>query len=459
MSDDGHDPELRIGEYASGFALEEVPRPVRERAKLVLLDTVGVCIRGAKTAHVTRTPGQLAAFGIASPGGGQSTVFASGDRRSPVVAALVNAAGGTTLELDEGNQRSGHMGIHVVPPALAYAEAVGASGIDLLSAIIVAYETCARVGALVRPMQPGLHPHGAWTPVGAAIAAGRLHEFDAAAFADAVRLAVNPYVVGHWAAATEGATVRDYYPGLACSHGIHAAALAAAGVTGVHHAIRRCLLPYTSARAAGDDAITEMLGTLGESYFLERSYFKMHAACRYTHAPLEALKELSQEHDIRPETVERLTVRTFELGASLDETTPRNPLAAKFSTPYALAALIVTGTSGVDAFVEQRVRDPEIRELADRVEIVASPSFERGAETGDWGASVEVELSDGTTVERTIDNARGGGDDPYTRAEIIAKFETLVGDTEPRSTVDRLREGLLEIEDVDDAGSVLEPFG
>lgn len=458
MTDGTADPESRIGAYAASFSLADVPEPIRTRARLVLLDTVGVCIRGADTAHVARTPAQLAAFGVAQPGSGQSTVFAARDRRLPVAAALVNAAGGTTLELDEGNQRSGHMGIHVVPPALAYAEHVGASGRELLAATVLAYEASARVGALVRPLRSGLHPHGAWAPVGAAVATGRLLGFDADAYAEAVRLAVNPLIVGHWAAATDGATGRDFYTGLACVHGIAAAALAAAGVTGVRDAIRRCLLPTAAGRDVDEATVAGTVATLGEDYFLDRSYFKMHAACRYTHAPIEALAALREGRDIRPDDIERITVRTFELGTRLAGTRPANSLAAKFSTPFALATSLVTGSTGVSAFAEDRVHDDRIRALADRVEVVADPAFERHAAEGTWGASVEVELADGTTIERTVPNARGV-DDPYTPPEVIAKFDRLVGDVEPASTVDRLRDGLLDVEGVPDVRALLDPLG
>lgn len=458
MTDRSADLETRIGEYAAGFSIDDVPEAIREKAKLVLLDTVGVCIRGARTDYVERTVGRLADHGVAPTGSGRSFIFATRDRRSPIAAALVNAAGGTTLELDEGNQHSGHMGIHIVPPALAYAEHVGASGSALLAAVVVAYETCARVGAIVRPMQAGLHPHGAFTPIGAAVAAGSLLGFDADEYTDAVRLATNPLIVGHWAAATDGATVRDFYTGLSCAHGIHAAALAAAGVTGVHETVRRCLVPYTARDDVDDETVAGIIDTLGENFFLESSYFKMHAACRYTHAPLEALEALREGHDIAPGDVHRITVRTFGMGTLLDGTSPSNPLAAKFSTPYVLAAFLVTGTSGVDAFAEERVQDQRIRELAQRVEVVAAPVFDERASLGEWGAAVEVELDDGTTFERTVQNARGGGDDPFTRAEIVAKFERLVGDLESDPAVARLRDGLLGIEDVADMGSFLEPL-
>jgi len=136
-------------------------------------------------------------------------------------------------------------GIHTVAPALAAAESLDATGTELLDAILVGYEVGARLGDVIRPMKSGLHPHGGWAAVSGAVAVGRLRDFDSETMAHAIRNAVNPFVVGHWQAAFDGATVRDFYTGLSCQHGIVAATLAEQGVTGVVGAIEECLLPYT----------------------------------------------------------------------------------------------------------------------------------------------------------------------------------------------------------------------
>lgn len=448
-----------VGAFAADFSLADVPEAVRERARLVLLDTVGVCVRGADTDYLADTLEAMADVGTAPPlAAGGGTVLATRDRRSPAVAAFANATGGTTLELDEGNQRSAHMGIHTVPPALALAEHRGASGEALLEAVALAYEVGARLGDLVRPLKDGLHPHGAWAPVGAAVAAGHLLAFDAEEFAHAVRMAVNPFVATHWTAALEGATVRNFYTGVSCAHGLQAAAMAAGGVTGVEGAIERCLLPYTAAQSFTPAEVAGAFETLGDEWYLRDSYFKIHAACRYTHAPIEALETILAERDLSPDEVECIRVRTFELGTLLDGQTPENPLAAKFSTPYALAARLLFGTSGPEAFAPERVRDDQVQALASRVEVVADEEFEARAADGTWGAAVEVTLADGTTLAETVTDARGGGDDPFSRAEIVAKFEDLVGSVADEETTAALRDDLLAVERVENAEGLLAAF-
>jgi 2-methylcitrate dehydratase PrpD len=456
MSDSSDDLAAIAAEYATTASLEDAPEGVRDRLPIVLLDTVGVCIRGSETDYIERVADGMAALGRGPSPATGATVFATGDRRDVAQAALLNAAAGTTLELDEGNQQSAHPGIHTVAPALAAAQHADTTGRELLDAILVGYEVGARLGDVIRPMRSGLHPHGGWSPVSAAVAVGRLRSFDSETMADAIRNAVNPFLVGHWQAAFEGATVRNFYTGLACQHGIVAATLAEQGVTGVYGAIEECLLPYTA-----DDAVTDELlapfETFGEEYYLTSSYVKVHAACRYAHAPIEALAAIDEEFDLDPDEIDRIEVRTFDLGTTLDRTDPDNVLSAKFSTPFALASRLVTGRSDAEAFVPELIDEEAIQSLASRVELVADEAFETRAADGKWGATVTIELTDGTTRTATKEDARGGGETPFTREEIFGKFDSLVGTRLSVEATRDLRERLLDVGTADSIETVLEP--
>ena len=456
MSPDGA-TERRLAAYAVELTLEDVPSPVRERTRRMILDTVGVCIRGSDTTYIgdiVRTWDRFGTDTHSSSGG--STVFATQQRRSPVCAAFANAGGGTTLELDEGNQRAAHGGVHVVPPALAIAEETGASGEQLLTAVIAGYETSSRVASAVRPLRGNLHPHGSWAPIGAAVTTGVLMEFDEQTMCDAIRMAVNPTTNTDWTAATEGATVRNLYAGMCCQHGITSALLALSGVTGVERTIERCLVPQVAASPRAMAALEATLETLGERYFLEDSYVKMHAACRYTHAPLDALAQLLDEHQLDADDIVQIRVRTFEAGTTLGDDAPKNVLAAKFSTPYALAARTVLGTSDVEAFSSEHLTDDRIRSLAGRVHLELDETHDERARDGDWGATVEVERRDGTTVSTTVEDARGGGDNPYTDSEVEAKFDRLVDGADMQMETEPLREQLLSLDSVDNVTALFE---
>ncbi len=456
MQNQPSDIAATAAEYATSASLEDAPDEVRDRLPIVLLDTVGVCIRGSETEYIGQIADRMAELGRGTPQSSGATVFATGDRRDIAGAALLNAAAGTTLELDEGNQQSAHPGIHTVVPALAAAQHADVSGRSLLEAILVGYEVGARLGDVIRPMKSGLHPHGGWSPVSAAVAVGRLWAFDDEKMADAIRNAVNPFLVGHWQAAYEGATVRNFYTGLACQHGIVAATLAEQGVTGIHGAIKECLLPYTADEEVTDELLAPF-ETFGEDYYLTSSYVKMHAACRYAHAPIEALAEIDERVDFDVDDIDRIEVRTFELGTTLNRTDPNNVLSAKFSTPFALAARLVTGRSDAEAFRPELIKDETIQSLSNHVELVADNAFESRAKDGKWGAKVTIELTGGITHEAMKTDARGGGETPFTREEILNKFDSLVSSQLSVAATRDLREGLLNIKSASSVEDVLEP--
>lgn len=445
-----------LAQYASTVTLNNVPDSVIERAKLVLLDTIGVCLRGSQTDYVREVVINAEILDCAEPTGDGATTFATLDRRPPSTAAFANATGGTTLELDEGNQRSAHMGIHIVPPAIAFAEHQGASGRDVVRALIAAYEASARIGDAIRPQKDGLHPHGTWSPIGAAIATGLLCDFDRETMAEAVRIAVNPFVASHWASALEGETVRNFYTGTACRHGIQSAILAKSGVTGVDGAIERCLFPYVAGEDNALETLVAVIETLDDEYYLESSYFKMHACCRYAHAPIEAFEQLLATNDLDPDSIERIRVSTFSSGCLLDSDVPETILKAKFSTPYALASLAILGTTGIDAYKKEHLQNERIQRLTKTVKIREDPEYSRRAQEGHWGAAITVETTDGRTVQENVLDARGGGDNPFSPAEVREKFRTLVNGTETVIDAKQLEDRILNMDQVFDELSLFD---
>jgi len=423
----------------------------------MILDTIGVCIRGSETDYIRSVADGLVPLGRGPLNESGASVFATGDRRDISQAATLNAAAGTTLELDEGNQRSAHLGIHTVTPALAIAEQFDASRREFFDAVLAGYEVGARLGDVVRPMESGLHPHGAWAPVASAVAAGRLQNVDSNIMADAIRNAVTPFIVGHWKAALEGATIRNFYTGLSCQHGIMAVVLARQGINGVYGAIEECFLPYTAGNSVSEELLRPF-ETFGEEFYISSSYIKIHAACRYTHAPIEAIAAIQDRVDFTPERISKIEVRTFELGTMLDQRRPDSVLAAKFSTPFAVASKLCTGRSDVDAFTQESVEDEQIQEISELVSVLADSRFEANAEEGKWGAEVSVRLTDGSTHTETVRDARGGGKNSFTRQEVYEKFDSLVSSKFDEETSIELRNRIMNSGETKTVNDMIQPI-
>lgn len=330
------DPERIAAAFTSSLTHDDIPADVRDHASLVLADTVAAIVGGSTDPDLTtfvadtctRVPGKVAVAG-------------HDVTTSRAYAALANGSYGTVLELDEGHKyAAGHPAIHVLPAVLADAEAVGSSGETLLTAFIAGYEIVTRIGKACFPLADGYHPHGVWGPVGAVAGIASLRGYDIDETLHAIGIAANQGQHTRMAAATEGATVRQTFAGMANLTGLLSADLAAAGVTSLNDGVARHL------SLAADDSIdiTTLADGLGERWEVTRGYFKRHAACRYTHPTLDAIASLQATHDLDPTAVDHVRVETYPTAASLDETQPRNALQAKFSIPFAVATRLVTQT-------------------------------------------------------------------------------------------------------------------
>ena len=126
---------------------------------------------------------------------------------------MVNGTAGVALEMDEGNrQGGGHASIHVMPSALAMAEAQGLGGEAFLESVIVGYEVTSRIGGATLPKQQ-VHSHGTWGTIGTAALTARLLGYDASETRQAMNMAMSMSPANTWTPCLEGATVRNLYPG------------------------------------------------------------------------------------------------------------------------------------------------------------------------------------------------------------------------------------------------------
>jgi 2-methylcitrate dehydratase PrpD len=392
-----------------------IPAAVRDHGALVVADTVGAIVAGAAEPEVTRL--RAASDRPAGP----VTLLAAGFPRADVWWAItVNGTAGTMLELDEGNRFArGHPGIHVVPAALAEGERLGARGAAVLTAVVLGYDVAARLAA-AGPIRSGMHMHGVHGVVGAAAATARLRGLDRAATGRALAVAAGLTLGTSWRTALGGATVRNAYAGVGGATGWLAVDLAQAGFTGLPD-----MLTETFGRISGSalDAGTA-LEDLGRRFEVTRNYFKRYACCRFNHPAIEALEALLAEAPLEPEEVESIRVETTALGATMAERDPVGSLGAKFSIPYSLAARLLVGHCGPDAFRPGALEDPRIRALARRVEVVEAPELsamfpERRP------ARVEVRLAGGGILRQQVDSPSGEFDRPYPREVLREKFLEL----------------------------------
>jgi 2-methylcitrate dehydratase PrpD len=407
-----------LATFAAGLTYDRLPPAVRERAALVIADSVGAVLGGLQEPEVRA----LADY-AARTGPGPATLVGHGARVTPPLASLVHGTAGVTLELDEGHAHArGHAAVHAVWPALALGEAAGASGREVVTAMVAGYEVAARVGVACRLRRP-VHPFGTWGVLGAATVAAWFRGLDGRALREVLELAASYAITPSFATATQGATVRNTYPGVVNQLGLLAVELHGLGFRGERGGLRTAfgeLLGEAFAPAA-------LAEGLGERWELLRGYFKTHSACRYTHAAVDALLALRAGEDgLRPADVVRVEVATYDAAARLDHPHPATPLAARFSLPYVVAATLVHGSAGPEVFAAARLGDPEVRRLAGAVHVVEDPAL-TAMTPACRPARVTLGLVDGRRLTKTVLGSRGDPDQPLGPDELARKFEQLAG--------------------------------
>ena len=419
-----HPPDYldKLSRFVVETRLDDLPESTVAAARDVVLDTIGAVLGGSRLAENAN----LAYLAQTMSGPGHATIFGHRvGRVQPVFAALVNATAGVALELDEGSRLGGgHPSIHVTPGAVAVAEEVGATGKAALEAVIVGYEVTSRIGTGVRA-RAEVHSHGTWGTIGAAAATAKLLGYDAAATRQAMNLAMSMSPANTWTPCLEGATIRNLYPGRSEFQGIMAAYLGQCGFTAVKDGPADL---YNSILGEGFDPEAVMAGW-GEAgpagpLRIEQNYTKYHACCLYNHPVLDAALALQQREGFQAQAVQRIDVTAPPIVQIMANPEPANMLSAKFSIPYALAAALVGGETGAPAFYDERVGDPAVRSLAERVEITSDPDM--NMRRYDYPAArVAITLEDGRTLEGSAAAHYGDSHNPRPREDLLDKFRAL----------------------------------
>jgi 2-methylcitrate dehydratase PrpD len=455
----------------AGFAAEVreggVPEEVRQDVKRRIMDTLGNALAAGKMepAHV--------ASEVADAWGGTPQAHAltrSGKYPAPG-AALVNGTLAHALDFDDTHLPSIlHPSASVVPAALAAAEAAGAGGEALIPAVAFGDELCARVGmAGYDPelgnsvfFEKGLHATSIAGTLGSAAAAAMIFGLEAAGIGHAIAIAAS-MGAGIIEANRTGGTVKRVHCGWAAHSGLVAAELARRGLTGpptVFEGRFGFLRAYLDDRSDPEALVRD----LGEEWeLLERFFFKPYPTNHFTHAGIDAAREL-RETGLDPRDIAEIelrvpspVMRTIAEPAE-EKARPATPYAAQFSGPFTfVTALLGGGGLGVylDDFTEETIRDPLRLELASKVRVVADEECDR-IFPDQFPAIARVRAGDGQVHEARILHNRGGPDRPLSTEELATKFFLNAERTIPQEQIDRLLQKITDLEKLDRVESLVE---
>ncbi|HEY2637285.1 MAG TPA: MmgE/PrpD family protein [Solirubrobacteraceae bacterium] len=436
--------------FATDLRVGDVPGEVRRAAALHLLDALGC---GLAAVGLEATP--FAGATAEEDGPGAATVLGLAAGAPPPSAALANGILVHALDFDDTHAGSiAHVSAVVGPAALAAAEEVGASGAELLAALLVGNEITVRVGLPAGDAfhHRGFHPTAICGVFGATAAVGRLRGLDAERIVQALGIA-GSMAAGLLAYLSDGASTKRVHAGW-MAHAAHAAVrLAAHGATGPARVLEDRAGVYHAFLGRDDVDPAAAAATLGEHWETPAIAFKPYPACHFLHPALDALAAVLDEHALAVDDVTGVTVLAPRAAVDMvcdpvaRKRRPTTTYDAKFSAPWSAGALLADGRVDVSTYVEERLADPAILAVADRVD-----HEERDYATfpASFAAGVRVRTRAGATHEHHLNHQRGGPEWPMPAADVRAKFATNAATALGVAEAARLEEAVLAIEDLPD---------
>ena len=409
-----------LSEYLASAIKKPLPAAVTARAKLHMVDAFAAMISGSRL-----PPGRKGVAYVKLLGGNPNAMMI-GSRvlTSPTNAALANGMCGHADETDDqhANTRT-HPGTSVVPAALAIADYRQLTGTEMLRAIVLGYDLCARTLLALGPNPiyfTGFHAGAIGGLFGATAAASALMKLDARGMR---------YVLSYAAQQTAGLITlfRDSehiekafgLGGKPAHNGVAAALMIANGFTGVEdvYSGKPNFLSAYSPTANG----AALVEGLGRDYEIMRACIKRWPVGAPIQGPLHVLNDLIREHKFKAGDVKSLIARLPD--KELEIVDQRN--MPDISVQHVLALMLVDHrVTFKSAHDYARMKDPEIAAARKRISVVGDPKLTDILRR--WRCVMEVTLKDGRTFKHQTMAAKGMYENPLSRPEEEEKALDLI---------------------------------
>jgi len=427
-----------VAQYILETKFENFPDEVIHQAKRCILDLIGANFSGS----LTRVAKILTEFVVEMQGKPEASIWSTWEKGPAPMAVLANAFMTSALDIDDGYRLiKGHPGAFLLPAAFAVSEKQGGrNGKEFVTSLVIGYEVGIRAGIISHSYHTEYHSSGSWGGLGTVSVVSKLLGFNHSQILNGLGIAefhgtISPMMRGMDAASM----VKDAI-GWGAFTGISSALLAEKGFTG-------------TPSLFGLEGHNRPIETLGKQYEILKLYFKPYATCRWAQAPIDGALKVLREYQIKPEEIEKITIKSIEETTHMTLKRPRTTEEAQFNIPFPLAAAILDGVVGPQQILESRLSDPQVLELAEKVEIVYDSEIQKEFPAKAL-AEVLIQTPRGT-FSSGVTGPRGDYWNPLSDEEIKSKFLFLTDGVIPRETGEKVIEMVMHFEDVKDTNDIL----
>jgi len=412
-------------EFLVKTKFEDLPEEVVLRGKHIVADAVACMLAGAKTRKLYGTDFDKMAKIVS----GDVTPVGCDFKTNAAMAAFLNSIHAQTHDFNDGLNNSGmlggayHPGRTVVAVALAVGEAVGASGKDILTAVVLGIEVAAR-------MRNPAHDSTAADSYSAAATAAKLMGADETQMRDAIglsgflaacRVGKTPgYTGGRKNGKGSPATTNVLKYGYLNRNGVEAAELAMQGFEGPEFADNNAI--GTRYYTCG----------LGKEYQCMDMYFKPWPTCRKTHGAIAATLELKNKYGVKPEDVK--SIRVYQQTTGMYVNTPINAeseicYGGQFSLQYTVTCAMLDGNVTLKHYRWPDRKAPQkYVDFAKKITVVADNSLDGHNAISPNHGIVEVELNNGEILSMYCQYPLGSEPNAMTHEQRMQKVRDCAED-------------------------------
>jgi 2-methylcitrate dehydratase len=411
-----------LTDYASSLSFHDLPPEVIHEVKRRLIDSLG-CALGAYG-----SPAGKIAREVARPVKGtySSTVLGGTSETTPDLAAFANGVLVRYLDYNDTylSREPAHPSDNI-SAALSVAEAQGADGKALTTAIVLGYELQLRLCDAASLRERGWD-HVAYVSISSALLASMLMGLDRERAANAVSLSITPNIALRQTRVGELSMWKGCAAANAARNGVFAALIAREGMTGPNEVFEGEMGFFKQVTGPFDLEI-DAFGSRKNRFKILDTYIKHYPSEYHSQAGVEACLELRKE--LRVEEIEEINIETY--GAAVDiiagdrsKWEPKKRETADHSLPYLAAVALADGKVGLEQFSEERIQDPELKALINKVKVKSNPEHTR-LYPGALTCLVEIRTRDGKLHSRTVTYPKGHPRNPLSDREVEDKFYAL----------------------------------
>lgn len=408
-----------LSAFITQVSYADIPPQALDHAAMLISSTVAsaACGIGITSSKIMRD--------LANERGGTpdaSIWFDSGGKLPVASAAQVNAVMSDAAASDDSDLRNiVHAGTPLVSTSLAIAERTGASGQDILAAIVLGYETSGRIGEAITPAFQTRGFHGCLVAIfGGTVAAARLLKLDEAQMAQAIALSATS--IGGLRAAADTSESREYHAGSATMLGIQATLAAEKGYISeesIFETQRGFFATYGDTDGA---SVTQGLGDAWD--IITDMAIKLVPGGHPSHSLAEAAANAARDGQVSPDEVETITLSRPGVTALTGPIHPAGLIDMAHSPAYFLAAGVADHEFSWAHATDAKITDPVIHQLIDKVRVGAPPTQQ--VEEYKQGATVTIQTKDGRTFSSTVFAPKGAGSLGIDWCDVDAKYRSLV---------------------------------